>query len=398
MKSLTSYLTGWRLDEATHSHKYLDQLRAFIQDQRDNNPEQYIMFPEIIKPWGTGSVHDLALVGYMDGGVELRADKPNIPVIGAVKFEGKVYIIFKYSSRLDYTPGRKRVVEFDTPKYVGHNRYYYTYILCDINDRYGDSIEDICKPCTLFSNNGSGIKTKNPYKQNNEIYIKLSSINISSIYDAKENRGVSLEEAEERFNKIQEVPIDLYTIDLKLYKELIGDSDNAPERLIWGGDTDALYKVLLQRGKIIREFDAWISELSEKINWYKENGFKVKESQLKQFIDKVNVFYKDLTLLRGKLKEAKDGKIDNSETENIYRFTINLDHSLYAICDQKNKTGVRPNRTNKSRSRNTFTRLQALFEKPFLEPDSITEDAPSFEMETQCPTLITLIEILYNKK
>lgn len=394
MKSLLHYIS-----EATVSTKYIDQLRTFIQDQRDNNPKLQIMFPELLRPWGTGTVHDLVEVGFLGSIPRLSFNDHTQPVIGVTKFEGKVYIIVKYLDKIDYGGNSDRVVEFDAPISDGYSKYNYTYILCDITDRYEDRLYNLCKRCTIFGTSGSNVRTKDPFKQNNEIYIRLASLHIRSVFDPRNDHGITEEEARKRFEAIQKSRVELYSIDFKLYKDLVDKSDNAPVKYVWGGDVDALYDMLLQRGKIVRELDAWMDELSTKVKWYAKNKVGLKTARLKSLSDDIDGFYKDLVILRDRIKNLDGGELEDDSLNSIYGFFTSFDRSLTTVCGKANYktyTGVRLNRVDNYTLNNELTKLHTLIKKPFVEPADTPDDAPSFKMESECPTLIRLAELIYD--
>ena len=398
MKSLTSYIT-----EAVHSTTYIYQLRSFIQDQRDNYPELQTMFPELIKPWGTGTVDDLTFAGFFSGQPGLYVREPNLPVIGVCKFEGKMCIIFKFRSRIEYyaTEKRKKLTEFGEPiKTRGGELYDYTYVLCDINDRYGDDIRSKCEKCELFGTTGMGFHTKDPFKQNNEIYIRRASTYIHNTYDSNRDYKNTEDEARAQFEAIRKVKIELYTIDLDKYEDLVNKSDNAPVKRMWDGDVDALYDFLLHRGALVREMKAWTEELSTKVKWYAKNKIGLKSARLKTFTDEIEGFYGYLSTVRDRIKESKDGKLEYSKIDVLYGFINYFDRLLLSICGQQSNSrtyfGVRVNRVNNYKLDNPITRLYTFLKKPFIEPAAAGEDAPSFEMESQCPSFLRLVDILYD--
>lgn len=391
MKSLLNYIS-----EATASTKYIDQLREFIQDQRNNYPERQLMFPELIKPWGTGTVRDLAAVGVRGSHADLDFRKSDLPVIGVTKFEGKVYMVLKYLTKDLYT--MRGTIHFDDLVSDGYDKYTYTYVLCDISDRYGDKAVDLCISCELFSTYGSGVKTKNAAKQNNEIYIRRASLHIRSFFSPKNDHGITEEEARRRFEAIQKARVELYTIDFKQYKDLIDKSDNAPVKNIWNGDIKALYDLLLNRGKIVRELDAWREELSTKIKWYAKNKVGLKSARLKRMSDGIDKFYKDLTLLRDRIREANN-EIEFKDLKPIYDFTVEFDDLLSTMLGKNQVESymkIRLNEVDDYKLENAATRFHALIKQPFIWPYDEPTDAPSFQMESKCPTLMSLIDILYN--
>lgn len=391
MKSLLHYIS-----EATVSTKYIDQLRTFIQDQRDNYPERQLMFPELIKPWGTGMVRDLVSTGIFGSHADLDFRKKDLPVIGVTKFEGKVYIILKYLTKDLYT--MRGTIHFDDLVSDGYDKYTYTYVLCDISDRYGNKAENVCISCDLFSTYGSSVKTKNTAKPNNEIYIRRASLHISSFFNPKNDRGITEEEARRRFEAIQKARVELYTIDLKQYKDLVDKSDNAPVKNIWNGDIKALYDLLLNRGKIMRELNAWKEELSTKVKWYAKNKVGLKSARLKRLSDGIDEFYKDLTLLRDRIREANN-EIEFKDLKPIYDFTAKFDELLSTILGNnwvEFRMKLKLNEVDDYKLENAASRFHALIKQPFVYPYDDPADAPSFEMESKCPVLMGLIDILYN--
>lgn len=386
------------ITESVRSSKYLNKLQDFVRSQYDQFPYLHIIFPECLIPYGNGSAEELGDITTSENSTikEVRyGDK--VPVIGITKIDGKVYLVIRLLHPVKSFDVENYELFDDLYDYYSY-KYYNAYHFCDITDRYDGNIKSIASRCNLYYLSSKGPDVTDIWNYNNGLYMKFDEDKtINSIY--KKTEG-SVEEAREAYNRLTRSNIELYTIDWSILEKKFKSNGKTKQPQNWDGDTDQLYKILLRRGAIMRELDTWLNELTGKVRWYAKNKIGISGTRMKTVTEEIESFYKTLATTRDQLRNFLDGKSDKFDPQFIYKFIRHFDRTLLSVPGAKSNSrvymGIKVNGVKEYKYYNGLTTFYTLIKKPFTEPAGAPDDAPSFQMETECPTLIKLADVMYN--
>lgn len=391
MKSLT------HITESIRSSKYLNKLQDFVRSQYEQFPELHVIFPECLIPYGNGAAGSLSNITTSEESVRDVIYGDDVPVIGITKIDSKVYIVIKLLHSISRSDVENYELFDELYDHYGY-KYYHAYHFCELTDRYDSSIKGTTYRCNLYHLGSKGPTVTDIWNYNNGLYMKFDKDKtINSIYKKTED---SLEEARETYNRFSRSNIELYTIDWSILEKKFKSNGKTKQPQNWDGDTDKLYKILLRRGAIIRELDAWLAELTGKIRWYAKNKIGISGTRMKTVTEEIQSFYKSLAATRYQLRDFIDGKSDKFDPQFIYKFISYFYRTLLSVAGRKSTVytymGIKVNEVKEYKYLNALTTFYTLIKKPFTEPAGAPDDAPSFRMETECPTLIELVDVMYN--
>lgn len=331
MKSLVSYITE-------SSSKYINKLRKFLEPAFKSRPDLFIN-PDVFYPSGIGKIEDLALiqtVGDEDNMVRRSTD----PIIGVGKYNGKVYVVVRYD--LDITRG-------------------YKIALLDSGTTTGQSIPLISDGMASFMSHILNIRP-----------VKIM-MNVVDHIDG------SSRSSDDRVD----MDIELFSIDWKVYNKLYKKMRG------WEGNMDELRSALLKRKTILSELEEWYDELVSKVTWYAKNTDAVKTVRKKPLKDDMNKFADQMLELYNKIKTSDSISVQEM---NEYKYFFD---TLYLNVEQpkgvKNKNIVMVG----ERSTDTVLEFTWVIGKPYRIYGDYGSEAPSFKMDTKCPTLLNLLKVLY---
>lgn len=197
-------------------------------------PKNYILFPEVIIPYGVGTAADLDSIYKDDGNNFLNSDDTDVkygedkPLIGVTKLNGKTYIIFKYMNVL--SPRYKyQAIMFDDPVKKYSFEYIENYVLCDITDRYGKissrldfSKFNIIKLFKTPTSSDLDKSVRNAFHKNEAIFIDRHVDVARSIYIPDiDGNYKSIDGAKVDYVSLMQTRVELYTIDWGKYKQLV---------------------------------------------------------------------------------------------------------------------------------------------------------------------------------
>lgn len=364
MRSLLTYikesiLTDPRLIKESHS-KYTSILRKFLMDGYKLNDKVYID-PRVFYSVGTGSIDDLAPVESVRR-IDTKDHKSTDPLIGVGEVGGTIYMVVDTIS----------------------------------NDK--DSF--------IFSDISSSDKPAHGYKH---ISILSNSMNLDHSYEAKPtdvilNGTYQLNRHHTSYGLL-DIKLELFSVDWKLYDKLY--KKTIPTNV----DLDELQGLLYKRGAVIRELTQWADEFIGKLKWYSAHNVGKKTISKGVLYEEISSFSNDLMKLSTLIKTSKqNGEVVPSKViRQAQGFVNNFYNLIEDICGERNKD-IRIHTSSDPLIGNNFRRdalktFEFLLDEPVVVSDDasnryrgISEEAPSFRMETKCPTLLSLLEILYTVK
>lgn len=320
------------------SSKYINKLRKFLEPAFKSRPDLFIN-PDVFYPIGIGSIQELVTTKkVLDS--DSTTKKSTGPLIGVGKYNGELYVVVKEFS--DST---------DT----------YKLAILDEGSAMGDHIKLI--------NNGSA-------------WMSGHVLNVRPVSIAM--KVVDQIDATPQFEG--EMNVELFSINWTEYNRIY------PRNKMWGGNMDELRSILLKRKTIISELEEWCDELFGKVTWYAKNTDVVKTVRKKPLRDEVKKFADQMLKLYNKIK-TRESITEQEMREYKYFF-----ETLYLNVEQVK--GTRNKNIIMSGAHITDTALEIpwVIDEPYRIYGQYGSEAPSFKMETKCPTFLSLLKVLYPEK
>lgn len=363
MKSLLTYInesipTDPRFINESHS-KYTNQLRKFLMGGYKFNDKVFID-PRVFYSVGTGTIDDLAPAESVRR-IDTKDHKSTDPLMGVGEVDGKVYMVVYQNDN-----SKDLFIFSDISDSTSVHGYISISLLSDLMD-YDRSHEK--KPTHIYLNG--------TYRLNRHT-------NYLGLLDIK---------------------LELFSIDWKLYDKLY--KKVIPTNI----DVDELQGLLYKRGAIIRELTQWADEFIGKLKWYSAHNIGKKAISKGVLYEEISSFSNDLMKLSTLIKTSKQEGIPvpSKAIRQAHGFTNNFYNLIEDICGVRNKD-IRIHTSSDPLIGNNFRRdalktFEFLLDEPVVVSDGtsnryrgIQDEAPSFRMETKCPTLLSLLEILYMAK